>query len=130
MSVIKIDLDIDTNFDALISDADESTEESDGGVVGLNLDDDNGNGTADKDDTGSVIGENDLEPITLTRDPPTLSSGMLTLEAISGGNKIKVWEAVTKGTEVSLPKVWTIGTDTIPAMLYVEGVHRSVGERL
>ncbi|MFY9374777.1 MAG: hypothetical protein WAQ74_00560, partial [Kiritimatiellia bacterium] len=136
VSVIKIDLDIDTNFDALISDADESTEESDGGVVGLNLDDDNGNGTADKDDTGSVIGENDLEPITLTRDPPTLSSGMLTLEAISGGNKIKVWEAVTKGTEVSLPKVWTIGTDTIPAMLYVEGVQisgvspRDVGLRL
>ncbi len=125
VAVLNVDLDIDANFDASITDADDSIEESAGGVVGLNNDDDNGNSTADKDDTGTVGGENDLEPIGLLLEPASLSSGTLKLEAVSGGSKIKVWETTTKGTEVPLPKVWTLGTDTIPATLYVEGVQVS-----
>lgn len=123
--ILSVDLDVDANFDDSITEADDSIEESAGGVVGLNSDDDNGNSTADKDDTGTVTGENDLEPIALSLEPASLSSGTLKLEAVAGGSKIKVWETATKGTEVSLPKVWTIGTDTVPATLYVEGIQVS-----
>jgi hypothetical protein len=91
----------------------------------VNDDDDDNNTIADKDDTGTVTDENDLEPINLNLEPSSLSDGSLTLSAVSGGTKIKVWESATKGTEVTLPKVWTIGTDTVPPTLYVEGIEAS-----
>jgi len=44
------------------------------------------------------------------------------LSAPEYGDKIKVWLNPTKGTEVSLPKTWNLTTDTLPSVLYVEGV--------
>jgi len=47
--------------------------------------------------------------------PDDLNWAWVTLSATAGGNKIKVWENATKGTEVSLPKTWNMPGDTVPA---------------
>ena len=89
--------------------------------VALNSDDDNANDEADKDETGTVAGEDDLVPVTITV-PDGLTEGILTLT--SGSSKIKVWEAATKG--LPSPMTWNLETDTVPSTLYVEGVETSI----
>jgi hypothetical protein len=58
-------------------------------------------------------------------EPSLLESGTLKLEALSGDAKFKVWESATKGTQVALPQTWDLETDSIPSILYLEGVVRS-----
>ena len=113
--VLEADLDIEG-----VADADE---ESKGGIVGLNDDDDNTNSTPDKDESGTVAGENDLKKINL-KVAPTNIMGTVKLEATAGGSKIKVWESATKGTQVTLPKTWTDPAQ-VPQMLWVEGFDTS-----
>jgi len=114
--VVEVDLDM--------AGVDESDEESVGGFIGVNNDDDNANGIPDKDETGTVTGEDDLVAISLSVSP-SLSTGEMKLEAVSGSSKIKVWENATKGTEVTLPKTWDLSSESMPATLYVEGIGAS-----
>jgi|GEM_PF-3489789 len=121
LTVVEADLDI-----AGLSDAEE---EDPGGFIGLNDDDDNGNSILDKDEAGTVVGENDLLELALSCRPFSLNTGAVKLEYASASNKTKVWENSTKGTEVALPKFWYLSTDTLPAHLYVEGVNTSASLR-
>lgn len=101
-------------------------EENPGAVVGFNSDDDNNNSTQDKDEAGGVAGENDLVPVTLRLDPGSVNKGTAKLEVANTGNgRVKVWTSATKGTEVALPKIWNLATESVPATLYVEGTQRS-----
>jgi len=109
----KADLDIGD-----VPDADEITV---GAWMTYNGDDDNENATPDRDETGTVTGEDDLVAITLDTGPDDLNGAWVTLSATQGSSKIKVWENATKGTQVNLPKTWNMPTDTVPATLYVEG---------
>jgi len=124
------ELDIDANGDGAITDDDDDpAETAKGGIVCANVDDDNDDDIKDMDQD-SVTGEDDLEPINVgfsSMSPP--DSGTLKLEATSGGGRIKLWSSATKGTEVTLPKTWTVGTDTIPPTLYVEGISGSTAAR-
>ncbi|MGD9873004.1 MAG: hypothetical protein AB7T27_01920 [Kiritimatiellia bacterium] len=129
MTVVKTDLDVDADYDDDIDEGDDLLEVIDGGMLGVNLDDDNANGIPDKDDPGAVAGEDDLEAITLKLEPDALSSGTLTLEAISSGDKIRIWESAIRETEAVLPKTWVLGSDTVPATLYVEGIGASISAR-
>ena len=114
--VFLLDLDI-----VGVSDNDEWAP---GGYVTLNKDDDNDNGTPDKDETGTVMNEDNLVGITLSYEP-SLPYGYIELGGDSDvGNIIKVWTDPDKGTLV-IPdgenpyKRWPVGT--MPATLYVEG---------
>lgn len=119
--VVGVDLDIGS--------VTEDDEESKGGYLCLNDDDDNSNSQMDKDESGTVSGENDLIELKLKLDPSALSTGTLKLEATAGNSKVKVWKTASKNTEVALPKTWTVGTDAIPTTLYLEGVAGSDSER-
>lgn len=66
--------------------------------IRVNGDDDDADGTADRDD-GAVAAENDLVEITLTADPPTPPPGYEYVLTRTSGN-IRVWSAQTKGTEI------------------------------
>ena len=120
VDVLKLDLDIGS-----VSEEDEETV---GGFVPVNADNDNGStvthdipATRDFDTDGYT--DDDLVPISLSLQPTTGLSGTLRLRKVEGGrDRIKVWETTGKGTEVSLPKTWTVGTDTIPATLFIEGL--------
>ncbi|NKB24541.1 MAG: hypothetical protein GKR87_09250 [Kiritimatiellae bacterium] len=110
VNIVDLDLDIDADYDNTIATADESIEESAGGLVDLST-----NPTR-------------FEKIELDLDPTTLANGALVLSAVSGGNKIRIWNE-TKGTEMSLPWTWDVGTDVIPSTLYVEGIEASASHR-
>lgn len=82
---IAADLDVDANYNGVITDADDDIEESAGGVVGVG---------------------GDLQPIGLKLLPEGLTSGTLTLSAESGGEKIRVWpDNSTNGTPVSMNRL-------------------------
>jgi len=104
-TVVSADLDVDSDHDGDIDDDDDPVEVSDGGLV--------------------AIGQ--LEPIKLVA--AMSPGGALKLEAVSGGAKIQVWTDSSKSTSVTLPKTWTIGTDTVPTLLYVEGLEASAASR-
>lgn len=129
LRVFDVDLDVDSDRDGDIDDADDGAEVSSGGCVSLNDDDDNNNSRPDLQEQGTVIGENDLTPIKLQISPSALSTGTITLSPLSGASKVKLWTSSTKGTEIVLPKTWTLGSDSIPGTLYVEGVEASDTER-
>jgi RHS repeat-associated protein len=119
-----VDLHTDSNNDKSIDDEDQPIEEdSPGRYVCRNIDDDNSNSTADKYETGTVTGEDDLVQVNLAYGPSSGINGhKITLQASSGGTKIKVWTTAEKGTEITLPKTYVIGTDAVPSTIWVEGV--------
>jgi hypothetical protein len=142
VAINRVDLDGDFNHDANVdaSDPDDPEEHTSPGLlVGMNLDDDNSNSTADKDDA-SVSGENDLVRIHLDLLPPGVDSGVVILGAPAGATAggIKVWRSSTKGAgnlildSTSLTgwkKEWPLSSEftfgNIPADLYVEGIKSS-----
>lgn len=104
---------------------------SNGGFVPVNNDDDNGNGTPDKDDPGPVTGEDDLVAISLSYEPSSLDPGYIELKVGYSNNNIRVWTDSTKGNLVipdgsNYYKRWPVGTQ--PSTLYVEGVSAGTAE--
>jgi flagellar hook assembly protein FlgD len=97
------------------------------GYVAVNNDDDNNNGVTDGAETEMVANEDDLVPISLVVSGP--NDGEARLEAIAGADKISLWTDSTKTTAVSLPSVWSLSSESVPAGLYVEGVSGSTSER-
>jgi hypothetical protein len=120
VNVLKVDLDVGT-----VSETDEETV---GGFVPVNADNDNGSTMTDhipatRDFDANGYTDNDLVPISLSLQPTTGLSGTLQLRKVEGGrDRIKVWETTGKVAEVPLPKTWTVGTDAIPTTLHVEGM--------
>lgn len=109
-------------MDLDISGVSDEDEEDPGGYICVNDDDDNNNSTPDKDETGTVSGEDDLVEISLAYEPSSLNPGYVELNI--SNNNIKVWSNDEKGTLV-IPngsdyyKRWSIGTQ--PSTLWVEG---------
>jgi len=132
-TLLEVDVDIEGVKDDEYSYGPVAEECKPGGFITLNDDDDNKNGIADKDETGPVTNEDELVKIDLTHplrceDPQNLPINFLypiTLKAIAGGEKVKVWGNPTKeGTPITLPVSWT-SRDSIPYYLWVEGVQIS-----
>ncbi|MCP4627905.1 MAG: hypothetical protein GY850_30965, partial [bacterium] len=125
----KIDLDLS------IVGVPEDREESVGGHVRLNRDDDNANKIEDRADKGAVKGENDLVALTLRVDlsKPDIP---VRLEATKGAAKIRVWRDPGRASELPLPftwesqgESWLAGGGTtealVPKRLFVEGIQTS-----
>jgi len=121
---VEVDMDMDGVKDDYYREGPVTEETRPGGFIVLNDDDDNNNETPDKDEGGVVAGEDDLVKIILRKVVPTDIQGVVTLNAIAGGSKIKVWESATKGTLVTLPKIYATPTE-LPKELWVEGVETS-----
>jgi hypothetical protein len=62
--------------------------------------------------------------IDLSIEPALYTGFALLMPSWNPGNcPVKVWLAETKGVEVTLPKVWDLSKEALPAKLYVEGYH-------
>ena len=116
--VVQVDLDIE--------DVGDGDEDDPGGYVTYNKDDDDENGTADYDDTGTVNDEDNLVKIELDAPSSRPAGHRVRLEVPYGQTQIRVWEDENKGTRV-LPtdagnyyKEWG-SQDSVPSELYVEG---------
>ena len=105
----------------------DNNETDPGGFLCLNDDDDNGNGVPDKDEPGATAGENDLIALTVSLDPSL--TGTVTLSAIAGATRIKLYENADRSNPVTLPKSWTVPTPDLPETLYVEGFSVSLAAR-
>lgn len=118
-------------MDLDVSGVSDSQEMDPGAYIRLNKDDDNENGTPDKDETGTVSGEDDLVAISLSYQPSSLQPGCIELKIPGSSSAIRVWSSATKGTMV-LPdgsnyyKRWPIGSQ--PSTLYVEGYSTGTAE--
>ncbi|MCX6345239.1 MAG: right-handed parallel beta-helix repeat-containing protein [Armatimonadetes bacterium] len=126
ITVVDVDIDTDSNNDGAIDSQDDPIEENlPGRIITYNTDDDNFNDVPDKDESGTLTGENDLAQIKLAYGSSSGITGRkVTLLASSGGDKIKVWSTSTKGSQIVLPYI--IDSNAVPSVLYVEGV--GVGE--
>jgi len=129
--VKSVDADLDIN------DVPDDDEEYPGGYVSFNNDDDNDNGTPDKDEeTVTVDGEDNLVEIYLSV-TPSLSTGVmkLELEKFSRTN-VRVWSSPTKGEgNMIIPNgdpadpcyywEWDLSQESMPPTLHVEGISPS-----
>lgn len=111
-TVIKVDLDTDTDNDGTI-DADDSGEDLieeywPGRILSTN---------------GFGVGANiDYLTEIKLKIQPTLASGTAKLEALTNGSCIKVWTTTNKTEEVTLPKTYDLATTNPPSVLYVDGI--------
>jgi hypothetical protein len=110
-------------LDLDIADVSEDLENTRGGFMGLNDDDDNGNGNPDREDNSAVSGENDLIPIHIHYDRNQVNNGRLRLRAVVGGGNIKCWSTPNRAgnTKVVLDKEWNLPAEAPPETLYLEG---------
>jgi hypothetical protein len=110
----------DLDFSAL-ADTDETDP---GGVVKVNDDDDNGNGTSDmEDDAGPTAGENDLVGLMLDVGGATVG----TVQLQCGSAKVNVYRNADRSHPVILPAQWA--ASEMPPLLYIEGVEPSDAPR-
>jgi hypothetical protein len=116
-----------------VADEDEDTV---GAFLGVNNDDDDGDGVVDYDDgynkdgkpgneDDANAGENDLVLVTLRVMPEGLT-GKVVLRADGGGDHIRLWTSPKKGegNRVVLPKTYDDPAD-LPRKLYLEAVAAS-----
>jgi len=104
----------------------ESEEETIGGFIGLNDDDDNSNMQPDSEEIGPVDTEDDLKVINLRVDDnvtPSITKGQATLIAGSGLSKTRIWVDANKTAEVELPATYSL--TELPQRLFIEGVNSS-----
>lgn len=117
-------IDVDLRLHNLPEEDDPPPNELDpGGIVALNHDDDDRDGTLDLMDD-SVLGEDEMEVLRLDVDLQ-LSEGEVTLDLTAGTGKIKVWDDRGKSTEFDLPKKWNLKKEEVPGIVWIEGIERS-----
>lgn len=103
----------------------EPNEIDPGGVVALNNDDDDEDGTIDRLDS-SVYGEDDM--VALRLDVDNGVEGTVTLDFEDGADKMKVWDDLGKSMELELPFEWDLDSENVPGIVWIEGVERSESE--
>ncbi len=112
VTVVQIDIDTDSNNDGTI-DADDAGEDqyeeyAPGRIICVN-----GYGINTNTD---YLGEIKLAL------RPALTNGVLKLEAIEGGDRIKVWTTINKTAEITLPKTYDLSSTNSPSSFYVDGI--------
>jgi hypothetical protein len=97
-------------------------------VIFVNDDDDDSSGFADRDDSGTVAAEDDLTVAQLALQFPAsadLAGFQVKLEVSSGSGFVKAWTSPDKGTEISLPQTFVLGSGSpssfFPSTVYLEG---------
>jgi len=80
-------------------------ETNPGAFVLLNYDDDNNNSKRDMDET-SASGDKDIIPVSISYFPK-MTEGEISLEIVSGSDKIKLWETQNKGSLLEKTK-WNL----------------------
>lgn len=121
-TAIAVDLRVDSDNDGSITDTDDNSEnQTPGAIVLANDDDDNNNNTADRSESSSVAGEDDLTEMKLALKPSSLTGLTgLKLEIVPGSG-ILVWKDASKGAALQAGTMLTIGSDQIPDTLWLEG---------
>jgi Protein-arginine deiminase (PAD)/Protein-arginine deiminase (PAD) middle domain len=94
-----------------------------GGVLFVNNDDDDKDGTSDRDER-RVPGEHDLLRVTISEEP---REDDVTFSCRIGCDRIKAWDTPEKGTEIKLPKVYP--PSELPKVVWIEAIKQSDSDR-
>jgi hypothetical protein len=95
-------------------------------VLPLNNDDDNGSTTADKDDTGTVVGENDLKAVRIVLEPAALRARYdyygpaANISCATTGGKLNLWLSPDRSSPASSLPIALY--DDPPTTLWAEGI--------
>ena len=113
-------------MDVVIDGIGESQEVTEGALLSVNNDDDDLNGVPDMNDTGLVVDEDDLIPVTVSVSPSLalMPAGMMTF-TISNASTVAVWWSVDRSVSVDLPMTGLAGAIELPATFYLEGRQHS-----
>jgi hypothetical protein len=95
-------------------------------VIGVNNDDDNGNGTSDDDDEGGLVGDDDIVGVTVSATCPSGMSGTVTVRKFLVPIIAKLWKDSARTQEMGATETITVaGGDTATLTYYLEGVGTS-----
>jgi hypothetical protein len=128
-----VDIDVDSNNDGSITQADDPIEmDAPGNVILHNRDDDDGNGVPDYQDTGPVaVPDDDLLPVNIAfiqAGLPQDELDQLVVRLIYSENAISVWDTPTKNHRIISDRWWTIDQfSQLPSTLYMEGIGSFAG---
>ncbi len=135
ISMYLLDLDNDADNDGSITEYDDIIEaDPPAAKVLVNDDDDDGNDIADLEQIGPVSGEDDLAEFLIrfqTAYRPEIDNydGWYVVLTNDSPDAARIYEGSDKSGLIALSqtpfgtaKVWTIGQDTIPSTLYLEGL--------
>ncbi|MGE0536252.1 MAG: polymorphic toxin-type HINT domain-containing protein [Pirellulales bacterium] len=123
---VAVYINTDSNNDGQITFADDAIEESSPGrYVRNNDDDDNHNEQVDRDEAGTVTGEDDLALIALSAfqlnyTPAELAASTVTIEITSGTQFITLWSEAQKTQAIASGTSWSY--NSFPSQLYAEGI--------
>ena len=95
-------------------------------VIGVNNDDDNGNGTPDWLDDGEVAGDDDLVEVTVTARCPTGMAGTLKVLPLVNITGVSVWKDKARTESVFSETVSVSGPEVVTRKYYIEGDSSSV----
>lgn len=112
-----VDLDVDTDNDGAIDPSNEESEDlieayAPGVIIRI-----------DRHEVSSNADE--LKRLVIS---PTHGEGTLKLEKTEGATCVKIWTDEANATEIESGKTWTLGTDTVPFPLYLDGIALGAGK--
>ena len=91
-------------------------------VIGVNNDDDNGNGTPDRQDNGEVAGDDDLVEVTVSARCPAGMTGTLTVRPLVDINKVNIWKDRARTELDMFARTYPVsGPEGVTQTFYVEG---------
>lgn len=96
----------------------EADEEKRGAFVAVNTDDDNADGTLDVDQR-PVPGEKNLLRLDVDIQPKP-ASGIVTVQATAGADKVRAWLEPTKGTALDLSGGIRVSASALPKTYWIE----------
>lgn len=141
ITVVGMDLKGDLNRDGVFDEDDPEESAGQGLLISVNNDDDDGDSTVDRSETGSEPKEDNLVEIRLAGAPGIVNEGYIMLRPIDNGDKIRIWNDPHKGVGSLLVDLtdsdpdnddmrWVVGTDIntmadLAQSVYVEGIELS-----
>jgi len=91
-------------------------------VIGVNNDDDNGNGTPDYDDEGELVGDDDIVEVTISARCPEGMTGTLTIRPLVDLNAVSIWrDRERTELEASVLTFPVSGSEGTNQTFYIEG---------
>ena len=95
-------------------------------VVGVNNDDDDGDGTADFMEDGEVADDDDLAEVTVSASCPDGKTGTITVTPVVDVNAVRVWRDAERTDQVDASDSFAVsGVDGASRTYYVEGDRNS-----
>ena len=92
-------------------------------VIGVNNDDDNGNGVPDDDDDGELVGDDDIVEVTVSATCPAGMSGTVTVSKFLAPVIAKLWKDAGRTQEMGATETFSVASGgTVTRTYYLEGV--------